>query len=887
MFKYIVIIFFLSNFLFSKELKDINLQLSWKYQFQFAGYIVAKEKGFYKDAGFDVSLKEWNGKSNVAKDLSQNIAEYAVLNSSSMIDIANGKNIVYLATIFQSSPLILLANRNSKIRTIYDLKNKQIVTAQDLSKDVSLLSMIFSHKIKIDNFIQQDPNFDVEDLLGHRIDAVITYISNEPYILKKLKLESIIFDPKDFGFDFYSDILSVNENYLMQNKDEVDRFLKASLKGWEYAFSNINETVDIIYSKYNSQNKEKAALLYEATELKKLAYNKNNALGEISKEQIEKIYNVYTVLGLIKNRLNIEKIIYKTDEVDSLLSKDEKNYLKNNSFKMCINSNFMPYEKLDKDGNYSGIVADYYYMLEKILSVKFDFVKSSNQSESLKLLSENRCDFVSFVIKDAEQSNSLNNTNAIFKVPLVLATRLGSIFVDGINNLNDKKVAIPKFYLRALNNFEARYPNLNIVEVDSTNEGLKMLKNGEVDVFIGTLYSTSYKVQTEYYKSLKIFSTLDENIEFVISVNENKGELLNILRKVVDSISNEDLEFFADRWATTVYEKSLNYTLFWQIVLGFVVIFIFGAFFFIKLKILNSKLYDKERFINTILNLQPNMIYIVNKNQVVFANRYFLDFFRCKDLQEFKDKYDCLAKTFIKEEPFFYFDNVDKNWVDTLLKLNFEDIVVSIYDNNAKINKSLNLSIVKLENEDYLISLTDISDTISKQIKLEEKATHDNLTGLFNRDYFVENYKTMLDSNGGKIIAFAVLDIDFFKRVNDNFGHDVGDLVLKKFAQIVKNLSDEYQFFVRWGGEEFVLLFEVKDLTTIYDRLDSIRLAIKNAIFEYVGTITCSIGGTIYKDDEDIQNTFKRADEALYEAKNSGRDKVVIKLGEIDEKRFN
>ena len=79
---------------------------------------------------------------------------------------------------------------------------------------------------------------------------------------------------KDYGFNFYNDILSTSKQYLEKNPIEVNNFKDASLKGWEYAFSNIDETVDILYSKYNTLNKTKEALKYEALELKKLAsYN--------------------------------------------------------------------------------------------------------------------------------------------------------------------------------------------------------------------------------------------------------------------------------------------------------------------------------------------------------------------------------------------------------------------------------------------------------------------------------------------------------------------------------------------------------------------------------------------------------------------------------------
>ena len=82
--------------------------------------------------------------------------------------------------------------------------------------------------------------------------------------------------------------------FVDNEENEVKKFREASLKGWEYAFSNINESVEIIYNKYNPQKKSKEALIYEANELKKLAYHNTNELGKMEAEKLEKIYNIYT-----------------------------------------------------------------------------------------------------------------------------------------------------------------------------------------------------------------------------------------------------------------------------------------------------------------------------------------------------------------------------------------------------------------------------------------------------------------------------------------------------------------------------------------------------------------------------------------------------------------
>ena len=209
--KILLIIIFTYSLLFSKE---VTLQLPWKYQFQFAGYIIAKEKGFYKDIGLNVKLKEFDSTIDVIKELDENKIEYAVTRPTSMIDISKGKNLKYLATIFQSSPLVLLTDKSLNISSLSDLKNKRIMTSGDLSTDVSLLSMMFSQGIKLEDLVIQEASFNTKDLLDKKTDLIASYISNEPFILDELGGKPVIFNPKDYGFDFYSDILTTSKKYL-------------------------------------------------------------------------------------------------------------------------------------------------------------------------------------------------------------------------------------------------------------------------------------------------------------------------------------------------------------------------------------------------------------------------------------------------------------------------------------------------------------------------------------------------------------------------------------------------------------------------------------------------------------------------------------------------
>ena len=876
--KILLIIIFTYSLLFSKE---VTLQLPWKYQFQFAGYIIAKEKGFYKDIGLNVKLKEFDSTIDVIKELDENKIEYAVTRPTSMIDISKGKNLKYLATIFQSSPLVLLTDKSLNISSLSDLKNKRIMTSGDLSTDVSLLSMMFSQGIKLEDLVIQEASFNTKDLLDKKTDLIASYISNEPFILDELGGKPVIFNPKDYGFDFYSDILTTSKKYLKNNENEVKRFREASLKGWEYAFSNINESVEILYNKYNPQNKSKEALIYEANELKKLAYHNTNELGKIEIDKLEKIYNVYKLLGLAKNNINFSEIVYDDLNMEFNLTGEEQSYLINKQpIKMCISADWTPFEKLDKDNKYIGLGADYYSIIEKNLSTKFELIKTKTPSEALNFIKDDKCDFLSLAVRTPRMESELNLSSTIFKIPLVIATKLNVPFVNKLEDLKNQKIAVPRKYIN-IDFFKNKYSNLDIVEVENAQEGLKLLKEGKVYGFVGTLYTVSYRIQTEYFNDLKIAGKISDESEFVVGVKKNDEILLSILQKSINNIDSLQMKELMNKWAFTIYEKTVDYTLVWQIIVSFILIFIFGMFFYTKLKLLNGKLSDQKKFINTILDIQPNMIFIVNKTESVFANKFLLDFFDCKNLKEFQQRYLCLAQTFIQEELFFHLGKIDDNstWIENILKLKSEKRIVSILHPTTNTTKAFNVSIVELEDEQYLISLTDISDTILKQIQLEDKSTHDKLTGAFNREYF-ESHKNLIINEYTKenhLLIFSILDIDFFKKVNDTYGHDIGDKVLKQFVQIIQNSSRNDDLVIRWGGEEFILLLKINSIDNAKKVLENIRKTIAQTSFEKVEHITCSIGATVYKENETIEDSFKRADKALYEAKNSGRNKVVIK----------
>ncbi|WP_417332747.1 ABC transporter substrate-binding protein [Halarcobacter sp.] len=423
------------------------MQLQWKHQFEFAGFYMAKEKGFYKDIGLEVNINEWNHNINIIEDISSKKAQYAVARPTSLIDISKGKPIVYLAAIYQSSPLVLLAKKDSNIKEIKDFRNKKIMITKDHINDSSFTSMFFSQGLKLHNLNIVKHSFDVKDLISGKADLMASYISNEPFVLKELGHEPIVFRPKDYGFDFYNDILITNKDYAKNNKQEVQKFKEATLKGFEYAFSNIEEAVNLIYEKYNFQNKSKEALIYESQELKKLAYANSKELGTLEFTKLERMYDVYKLLALTENNINLNDVVFKENTASTTLNKEELKYLENKKeIKVCIDPMWPPLEFYNQKKEFVGISADYYKLFSETLGVEFNVVKTKSWQESKEFVKEKKCDIISFIMPTQNDKKHINFTSAFLTLPLVLATKHNVSFINDIKDIKGKTIGFPKGY---------------------------------------------------------------------------------------------------------------------------------------------------------------------------------------------------------------------------------------------------------------------------------------------------------------------------------------------------------------------------------------------------------------------------------------------------------
>lgn len=166
--------------------------------------------------------------------------------------------------------------------------------------------------------------------------------------------------------------------------------------------------------------------------------------------------------------------------------------------------------------------------------------------------------------------------------------------------------------------------------------------------------------------------------------------------------------------------------------------------------------------------------------------------------------------------------------------------------------------------------------------QVKRMATTDGLTGVYNHRYFQEKFTKILlrAERYGEKFSLMLLDIDFFKKVNDTYGHPVGDIVLKKVAEILSSIARKVDIVARYGGEEFAIICVNEDKKNALKLAERLRKEIEETVIIFEGgklKVTASMGVASYPEDGiDKPSIIEKADKALYEAKHSGRNRVVL-----------
>ena len=166
-------------------------------------------------------------------------------------------------------------------------------------------------------------------------------------------------------------------------------------------------------------------------------------------------------------------------------------------------------------------------------------------------------------------------------------------------------------------------------------------------------------------------------------------------------------------------------------------------------------------------------------------------------------------------------------------------------------------------------------DLYLANMKLEEAATIDGLTKIFNRKKISELISYEIKKRDAKDLYLIMFDIDNFKKVNDTYGHDMGDEVLERVAKTARENIRQHDSIGRWGGEEFMILLPHSNKKAAVEIAERIRSEVAGLKWEEMPSISISLGVTGIRRDDDEQSFYKRVDNRLYFAKTHGKNRVV------------
>jgi len=264
-----------------------------------------------------------------------------------------------------------------------------------------------------------------------------------------------------------------------------------------------------------------------------------------------------------------------------------------------------------------------------------------------------------------------------------------------------------------------------------------------------------------------------------------------------------------------------------------------------------------------IIDTQCSLLFVTNSNdEIEFANQSFLHYFHAENLNEIKEK-----------SPKLYL-HADKN----IKSYN----ALHTYSRGGEIdltigNDTFIVQSTAIEETHKLFTLSSVTNIYKRKKILEAEVEMDALTGVYRKKYFDLKLEHLLKEKDH--FALIVVDIDNFKAINDNYGHTVGDEVLKEFSSLLRENIRQGDLIARWGGEEFLLMLKMDDFQKAMDRIEILRKTIAQHAFKHIRHLTASFGVSWREqcNCDDANSLLQRADEALYQAKNKGKNRVIAK----------
>jgi len=591
--KYISFIIFLLYSIVSAEesapLDKVSLQLHWHYQFEFAGFIAAKEKGFYREVGLEVELKEYKDGININVDVLDGKSTFGIYNSLSLLEYLEGSPLVLVSSYFKRAALVLVTTPD--IKTPKDLVGKKVMASTKEDFLLNFQPYFNGYGVSIDDIKLVPHSYNVTDFIAGKVSAMTAFVSNELPILDEKGINYNVLDPSDDNIFVLQLELITSLTEVKEHPQRVEVFRKASLKGWEYALKHKEELIDIIWDKYTQQTSKKS-MLNQAKNVERLILPYTYNIGSIDKNFLNKQMNLFTTQYKVAGERRLNDYIFEdiySSEKPNFTDKELEYIKKSKPVSVCLQYNQFPIDGYEND-RFTGIMSNVYELLAESTSLKFQPIPSTSTADLKKKLEDGACDLLSIYATKNKEHKNLRATTPFYKTYFTLVSELDKSFITDSTLLKGKllltQLEAYKKYLMKL------YPFLNIQVVPDRDKMMQMLFNEDAYAVIALDEQADYLVDRFGYGKLKIngFLTKEKPIQGSIGVTKDDKVLYSIIEKALSKIPEAEIQEIINRWRITRYKSIVDYSLVFKIVGVMTLILLIMIYYQRKLKNFNKEL---------------------------------------------------------------------------------------------------------------------------------------------------------------------------------------------------------------------------------------------------------------------------------------------------------
>lgn len=766
----------------AQPLVPVSLQLRWKHQFQFAGYYAALHKGYYKEAGLDVSLKEGGPGLDPVADVLSGISDFGIGESSLVVDYLKGKPVLMLGPVFQHSPNVLIVHGLNKRPD--DLVGARVALMKG-DQDMVLKAIFLNEGIAFDKLRIVSDEQHLHDFLDHNVDALNAYLSNEPFVLNQLGVPHTIIKPQTYGMDFYGDALFTRKELDTSRPEVVAAFRAASMRGWHYALDHQREIIDLILERYNGQKKSREHLAYEASELHRLINHEVIEIGHNNPGRWQHIANTYTRFGIAELDKPLDGFFYQQKQ------------------KVDLTSYYWILAVTVAVMLVVGGIAVFIHLVNRRLAVALEEKSLSEERHRILFQTSASAGIVwceGFIITDW-------NRQAEVVFGWKRDEVIGRSFVDLLLPVTE--------YQR----MEPQLSQMICEDILPHNINDNLTRDGRV-------------ITCEWFNAWlpERPGCPREVISLAIDITERKQAELALAEQ-------EQL------WRTIIHTSPD----------GILIISLDGVIHQVSEKLLSMIGFDSADE-------------LIGRNMIEFVAPEWHAKAQERISLMLQGTYTGAADYMVIRK------DGSRAWFEANAEVlrNRDGSPREIFIVERDITE-------RKKTEQALAELTR---------SLESLSVTDSLTGLANRRHF----DTVMDKefgrhvrSGGKL-SLVMMDIDHFKAFNDTYGHLKGDDCLREVGRVLREcISRAADVAARYGGEEFVCILPETDRSGAVIVAEQIRRGIEalaiphkgSSISDHVtaslGVVTaeCCMGGS-------PQDIISQADELLYQAKSSGRNRVEI-----------